>query len=402
MKLSLSVTNFRSIREQSVDVLPITVLYGPNGAGKSSLIYALLTLRNIVTNPNRNVNAFFSYSGLNLGSYEQVVRDHDSNSGIALRLSVNDKAKLSNTLAISGSSCLSTFEGEGGFLSKPFHCENFITFPYAGNQAVSAQVNTANALLTVMWNGVSFTAIQDMPSNFYDWNANELLSDLNAPIGWLESVAYAPPIRGFTKAQHSLVSLTTPWPASEDEMASLIFGDKHLVSRVSVQLEKMTNRDLRVSPVPGTGLFSLDTIDKSTGMHTELVNEGFGINQMAYLLAICLKDNSRLVCIEEPEIHLHTSSIRLFARALAEIARDTGKHFILTTHSETFVSSLLSMVAEGSLSPDNIACYLASKKGKESSFERQLVNEQGQISGGLSSFMEAEIENLRAYLPKSK
>ena len=70
---TLELKNFRSIRDVSMDIAPLTVVYGPNGAGKSSLIYGLLTLKNFLTNPNQNLPSLFSYPTLSLGGYNEVV-----------------------------------------------------------------------------------------------------------------------------------------------------------------------------------------------------------------------------------------------------------------------------------------------------------------------------------------
>ena len=54
--MKLDIKNFRSIKDQSVELAPITVLYGPNGSGKSSLLYSLLVMKNVILNleqPNR-------------------------------------------------------------------------------------------------------------------------------------------------------------------------------------------------------------------------------------------------------------------------------------------------------------------------------------------------------------
>ena len=56
---TLQFQNFRSLRDVSIDIAPLTVIYGPNGSGKSSVIYGLLTLRNFLTNPNQNVPSLF-------------------------------------------------------------------------------------------------------------------------------------------------------------------------------------------------------------------------------------------------------------------------------------------------------------------------------------------------------
>ena len=112
-----------------------------------------------------------------------------------------------------------------------------------------------------------------------------------------------------------------------------------------------------------------------------------------------MHSDAGIVCIEEPEIHLHPAAIRRLARALANIVRENGdKRLIISTHSEQFVMSLLALVAEGIHSPDDLAMYLVTKEGKESKFQRQQVNENGQIEGGFASFIEGELEDMKAFL----
>ena len=75
-KYTLQLKNFRSIRDAEIDIAPLTVVYGPNGSGKSSLIYGLLTLKNFLTEPHRNLPGLFSYPEISLGAYDEVVRNH--------------------------------------------------------------------------------------------------------------------------------------------------------------------------------------------------------------------------------------------------------------------------------------------------------------------------------------
>ena len=129
------------------------------------------------------------------------------------------------------------------------------------------------------------------------------------------------------------------------------------------------------------------------------MNEGFGVNQLVHLLTKVLYSESGIVCIEEPEIHLHPTAIRRLARALTEMVREErSKHLIISTHSEQFIMSLLALVADGTYSPEDLAIYLVTKEGKESKFQRQQVNENGQVEGGLASFMEGELEDMKAFL----
>lgn len=100
------------------------------------------------------------------------------------------------------------------------------------------------------------------------------------------------------------------------------------------------------------------------------------------------------MCIEEPETHLHPTSIRKLVKTFVNIMHNENKRFLFTTHSEAFALAILSEVARGHLKPDDVAFYLTSKDGKETKFERQEINKHGQVEGGLTSFMEGELEDL--------
>ena len=89
-KYTLGLKNFRSIRDAEIDIAPLTVVYGPNGSGKSSLIYGLLTLKNFLTDPNRNLPSLFSYPGLSLGGFDEVVSGHREDRVISISLGASD------------------------------------------------------------------------------------------------------------------------------------------------------------------------------------------------------------------------------------------------------------------------------------------------------------------------
>ena len=109
----------------------------------------------------------------------------------------------------------------------------------------------------------------------------------------------------------------------------------------------------------GTSIFTIDSVPTSKGVPASIVNEGFGINQLVYILTICLYSRYKIVAIEEPEIHLHPSMVRELAIALAEIAVEKDRRLIVSTHSETFVVALLSQIAAGKISVDDVSFVLA-------------------------------------------
>jgi hypothetical protein len=387
--MQLWIKNFRAIREQELDIAPITVLYGMNGTGKSSILYALLTLKNIVLNPNQPVDAFFGYGFLGLGNFKAVVFDHNDREPIELGVSVTEVSEGEIRYFVR----LNPSNGEFRFYSEPsFRLALSVAFPYPAN----AHEERGWDGFRVVWNGL---LVQVEPTNITPETKEQaeiLARRFNQPIELVRTTDIVPLRRGFSKPYYGAVSLS-PLLVSEDEVATLLATDPYLLGKVSIYLERIVGHSLYYHAQLGTAIFTLNTVDRATGMTCELVNEGFGVNHLVFLLTKALRSDVRIVCIEEPEIHLHPSAQRKLAQTLVDIAKNENKHFIITTHSETFLMALLAEVARGRLAPEQLACYWAVKKGKEAQFERQQVNEQGQIEGGLASFMEGELEDLKAF-----
>lgn len=425
----LIVENFRSIARADVELAPITVIYGPNSSGKSSLIYALLTLRNIVLKPMSEVSEFFDYKFMNLGGFEEVVFRHSKQRTIRLEISVNPSAVflLESKWIVrleTGSDSLTIITPESKYKIKykiadiiPKHLhygirfrENIgifrieiedmrselkVKFPYSGNKVTRIEKDG----LRLLWNGLA-TMIESSASGASD-DAKAYAGILNSPVEALRRARFIPVRRGFSNFTYMPVPVS-PLQITENEVATILAGDRELEDAVSRFLEIIADRQLRVRPQIGTTLFQLHILDRQAGVAVELTNEGFGINQLVYLLAQALQREGQLIAIEEPEIDLHPCAVRRLARALVRILREyPQKQFLISTHSETFVVALLAQVAERLLRPDELACYLAERVEGETRFTRQEVNEHGQIEGGLRSFIEAELEDLRAFLGAS-
>jgi energy-coupling factor transporter ATP-binding protein EcfA2 len=400
--MQLKIKNFRAIKEQTLDLAPITVIYGPNGAGKSSLLYSLLTLKNVILNSNQASNGFFNYVFASLGSFEAVVFDHHPTSNIDLSISTDrDGLTVQQGVSFNEKQGVLKLSAHGDDNFK-FSTELAVTFPYAGNQQATSAVSYKDSGFNLTWNGIT-TLIpadaQNTPETLQI--GSRLVSALNAPAEVLRKTTIIPLKRGFSKPFYQTQPLSSLL-INEDEVATFISQDKYLISRVSFYLEKILERDFRVNFQPGTAIFSLDATDKKTGIATELVNEGFGVNQMVYFLAKTLSKDVEWSCVEEPEIHLHPSAVRKFARALSDMVLEETKRFLVSTHSEAFVTALLSMVAEGRLKPEQVAFYLVRKDGRRARYEHQIVDSHGQIEGGLASFMEGEIQDLKSFLGVGK
>jgi predicted ATPase len=394
---TLKIVNFRSIQKApEIELAPITLLYGPNGAGKSSLLYALLVLKNMVLNPNQQLDAFFNLQVVNLGSFHSVIFRHEKAETIVLGISI-EEAQMHLVYEVSMGLDKGKFslKGEGEF---NFQLSLEVTFPYPANKQVETPLQVGNNTYLLSWNGLTarITLPPDATGEMQE-EAKKVNALLNSPIERIRQVDYIPIRRGFFKPYFQPMPLT-PTLLGEDEVATLLGQERYLRGPVSQYLQDITSREFDVFATLGTAMFSLETTDKAARITTDLVNDGFGTNQLVYFLAKALRTDAHIVCAEEPEINLHPTSIRNLAQAMVRMVKEEGKQFIVSTHSEILVLSLLSQVAKHEISPGDLACYLVTKARKVTYFERQDVNDKGQIEGGLKSFMEAELEDLKAFL----
>ncbi len=88
-----------------------------------------------------------------------------------------------------------------------------------------------------------------------------------------------------------------------------------------------------------------------------IADMGFGLSQtLPVVVALLTAQPGQLVYVEQPEIHLHPRAQVAFARILAESAR-RGVHVVAETHSALLLSGVQGLVAEGALSPREVALH---------------------------------------------
>ena len=406
---TLHLQNFRSIRDARVEIAPLTVVYGPNGSGKSSLIYGLLTLKNFLTNPSQNLSSLFSYPSISLGGWQEVVHRHAVDKNVSLSIGVSNPGDLSPkfTLGQSGGAAGVAFEGfdRERFPVWPEDLDLQIAIPYDANQQADQGIkvvgNNGRSIFggTVTWNGIALSTQLSGDPGELAVLVRLLNERTNLPMELARQTGFVPLRRGFSKPTYGLSSVT-PALATEDEVASLLASTNERFRQydVSRYIEQIADRRVMTQAQIGTSVFTIDSIPNGSGVPASIVNEGFGINQLLYLLTICLYSPFKIVAIEEPEIHLHPSMVRELARAMVRIAATEDRRLIVSTHSEVFVTALLAQIAAGEASVDDVSFILAENRDGESTFTPQQATPDGQIAGGLRAFMASEIGDLAVLL----
>ena len=170
-----------------------------------------------------------------------------------------------------------------------------------------------------------------------------------------------------------------------------------MVEKVSHLMEKITGVGFRVDTVPPQ---SARPVVESLPGDISLLAEGFGTNALVQLLFVMVRTlRGATVLIEEPEIHLHPKAQADLASVLVEEAKSSDKQIMMTTHSEHVAGRLLTLVAEGSLSADELAIYSFEKDETGiCSASKIEVTDRGQVKRGLKGFFETDMDEMRRYV----
>lgn len=371
----LRIQNFRSLKNVDLDLGKITILTGANNSGKSSIIYSLLTLRNAIVYPNRKIDNLFNYNFINLGNYKDVVFNNSDNLDIQIMFDITgQEIDLSYGIQLSLKDNNNiTFQSRKPLIFKA-------TLPVLYPHSFNSYIPVDDDSLGLKWNGIEF---------LFSKNIN--ISSLDLPVVIMYSIDEIPVNRGFTKPLFGMVPLQDLL-TTEDEIATSIATDEALSSEISYYLEKIINKQFYSSRTENTALFRLKTLQN--GIARNLVNEGTGTNQLIAILAKVLQSNSSIICIDEPEIHLHPSIIKKLLVCIIDIADKHGKQFIISTHSETLVLSLLDLIENKEFDYKNGKVYFFKNQNGSTIIENQKLNEFGQIEGGLKNFYIDELSDI--------
>ncbi len=104
--------------------------------------------------------------------------------------------------------------------------------------------------------------------------------------------------------------------------------------------------------------------------------------------------------MEQPEIHLHPQVQAELADVFisATQAREDGKErhvqLIVESHSEHFLNRLQLRVAEGLVSPDDVAVYFCRRAGVATELEPLRLNEFGEIENWPEHFFGDEMADI--------
>ena len=342
MITDITLENFKGFCHLEIQPKQITAFVGPNGTGKSSVLQAFGLVKQTVEFPRRSSGLVLDGPQVNLPGLDAII----ANCG------------RGNTVI--------QFCGYGSGPASGFECR------------------------------VEFS-VENMP---------DIIDFTEGGMGpALKAMKMVPALRGFSRPVYKLgddrvkdVSMQPGIEQREAQTATNLDYASELEEQVSRMLKKVTGVGLKAVTVPPQ---SVELMTAAPGGPVNIVAEGFGTNSLIMLLLQLVSANrGATVMIEEPEIHLHPKAQADLAEVLAAEALAGDKQVIMTTHSEHITGRLLTLVAERTLTPEDLAIYAFAKDAETGvcTAKPLTISGEGAIEGGIRDFFDVSLAEMNRYV----
>lgn len=418
MLTSLYISNFRGFgRPADIPLRPLTLLYGPNSGGKSSILKALLLLRQ-----NIDLGHEFRFEGnfVSLGSYSRSVYRHDPKGVINIGWSIKGRPEQIRLVFLDheNSYLVSIKDEDQG------NCATILCS--LGDTMTEVKFGTGRLVVrgfirSGKWDEREIAAneIENLPTHRPDYEQNlvnqmrrgeRLLPQISVFLESVEETSPYGPSSGDLGTEVELFSGRLPWQiyfglhaiqeilASSDTILrgvvqvgplrpppTLLYdgpppwaATKEVQSRIADLVAKLgIGYQLSIEPVADSDLpFAHKVMLRDmAGTAHGLGEVGFGVSQLLPILGECVSRKKALICIQQPEEHLHPRLQAELGEALARIAKDSDldNQLIVESHSETLILRVMRLVRERVLTPQDVAViYVQSTDAGSEAFELRL------------------------------
>ena len=207
----------------------------------------------------------------------------------------------------------------------------------------------------------------------------------------LDSTIYVGPLRGYPERLYKVLDASSSLSFSGVKGEFTLIRLHHqpeLLRMVNEWFEKFEiNLKLEVATLGTAEIVgehvSLILTDKNTETRVTLPDVGFGVNQVLPIIVEgvdFLSDNyEKILCVEQPEIHIHPRLQAHLADLMIETTRGEGyKQWIVETHSELLILRLQRRIKEGKINSKDVSVLYVRPQGADGSTIQQLrLDENG-------------------------
>lgn len=351
----ITIENYKAFKEPTTfEFRPITVLLGKNSSGKSSICKLLSVLSYMLSDKSKGVFSMTN-GDIKLGSVFSELFHTDIKTKLKFDLTFDNSANLSVNYMMTA--------GE-------FFLQHYL---------VSQGKTVAEA---------TFMNNSGDKGRFSGLTRNDIFesSGLNVD-DFCYTVDYIGPVR--EQAKRSLYAMTldvtdlTKVGYHGENTAAILLNSyldgKELFEKVSAWYhDNMDGQTLDfVRNGEESGSYSL--VVKRGKAKVNLSDMGEGTNQVLPVITQSYMSAADLTIIEQAGLHLHPSAHAHVAYRIAEAAKQSGKTFIIESHSENFVLGLRKLVALKQLTPEDVAIYYIDHDGESATAQLYEMEKDGSM-----------------------
>lgn len=447
MLTKLQLKNFKAWKDTgSIRLAPLTVIFGVNSAGKSSLGHLLLALKQTALSSDRKraLHLGDASTQIDLGTFADCIHGHDlTNNSLDFQLGWNlpkplqvidplqpKKSYIGNSLMLDVSLVAGKSEQpEVKFLRYALSDSGVEVVDVSLARGENRKFEMNSKLYEFkMADGRKWPL--EEPEKFYRVseismarfkNAGFLTDFALATETMLGSLSYLGPLRNPPRR-------TYQWSGDTPEGVGQL-GENTIAAILAAQNEgRMLNRgpkrprqpftefianwlkdlgvihSFEVKPVAeGRKEYEVLVRTHAKSPEVKITDVGFGVSQVLPVLvqAFYCPPNST-VWMEQPEIHLHPqvqaelADVFISATRAREASGERNVQLIIESHSEHFLNRLQRRVAEGDITPNDVAIYFCKRTASGTELEPLKLNLFGDIENWPENFFGDEMADLTA------
>jgi hypothetical protein len=412
-----------------VEIRPLTVLAGANSSGKSSFMQPLLMMKQtlesdfiaagpfLLSGPYvqfTETKQFLSRTGALIDRQKAFTLEFSFNEGMTAGMTYSTEPEVGLSIAESwGSNAAKQSEWR---LNKRLTAEELSAMllrlgsvpqvmAHAGLTEPSVQdTGFYQSILYSVPDSSEYKGLRMMRRELYYMQEN---MELNTLIGRL---IYVSGVRGSQSRKNLLAEITEHgfFPGSFENYApSLIYSWQQSGNRPKIhELVKALGALELATGISQVRLNESEleiriprTLNLADNDFVNIADVGLAVPTiLPVLVALIQADSGQLVYAEQPELHLHPRAQWRLAQLLAQAA-NRGVRLVIETHSSLLLQGILTCVANGAITPENVALHWFTRNEKGiTKVTTANIDAEGRFGDWPSDFDDVEMKASNDYL----